>query len=207
EIQALVAQTLAPEIVAYGRLEEDPSQSFVLRAPVAGVLHFAPGKGWPARGDKLRDGAVAGQIEPRLAPTERISLNSQLVTARSELNASTAAVTATRAAYERARLLNADNKNVSDRVVQEAEARLKEQEERQKAATETVRLLESSLQSGGPAGSKPLVVERGGDVVEVMAQPGEAIEPGSPILRVTNLDRLLARVDVPVGQRVPATVA
>ncbi len=207
EMRALVAQMLAPEIVAYGRLEEDPSRSFVLRAPVAGILHFAPGKGWPARGDKLGDGAVVGSIEPRLGPVERISLTSQLVATRSELNASTAAVTAARAAYERARVLNADNKNVSDRVVQEAEAHLRGQEERLKAATETVRLLESSLESGGPAGSKPLVVERGGDVVEAMAQPGEAIEPGSPILRVANLDRLLARVDVPVGQRVSPAVA
>ena len=206
QIQVLTPQTLQPEILVYGRLEEDPSQSFVLRAPMAGILHFAPGKGWPAVGDKLRDEAVIGAMEPRLAPTERISLSSQLVTARSEVNAGASAAAAARAAYERARILNADNKNVSDRALQEAEARLKAEEERLKAATENVRLLKSSLESSGPAGTRPLVVERGGDVVEVMAQPGEAIEPGSPILRVAKLDRLLARVDVPVGQRVPQSV-
>jgi hypothetical protein len=51
------------------------------------------------------------------------------------------------------------------------------------------------------------MLERGGDVVEISAQPGEAIQTGSPIVRITRLDRLLARIDVPAGQRVPLDVA
>ncbi|MEP7247988.1 MAG: HlyD family efflux transporter periplasmic adaptor subunit [Gammaproteobacteria bacterium] len=151
------------------------------------------------------DDDLVGLIEPRLMPAERIGLTNQLATARSEFSASTASVAVARAAYERARILNADNKNVSDRVVEDATARLQAEEARLKSATDTVRLLESSLQSSGPTGNKPLTVERGGDVVEIMAQPGESIEPGSPILRIARLDRLLARVDVPPGQHVPAS--
>lgn len=205
--EVLAARTLEPETVAYGRLEEDPAYSFTLRAPIAGILHAGQGGRWPARGDRLSPGAMIGAIEPRFAPAERISLMNQLTAARAELDASTSAVATARAAYERARILNADNKNVSDRALEEAGSRWKEQEARLKAAQENARLLEESLRAAGPGGNRPLAVERGGDVVEVMAQPGEAIEPGSPILRTTRLDRLVARIDVPAGQRVPPDVA
>src|SRR5512137_1639318 len=38
QMQILEGRMLQPQVVAYGRLEEDPSQSFVLRAPAMGVL-------------------------------------------------------------------------------------------------------------------------------------------------------------------------
>jgi hypothetical protein len=122
------------------------------------------------------------------------------------LNASAAEVTSARAAYERLRTLNTDRKNVSDRAVDEALSRLRGAEARVKGSTDTVTLIESSLQSAGPAERKPLAIPREGEIVEVMAQPGESIESGTPILRVTRLDRLLARVDVPVGQHIPPGV-
>jgi len=199
--------TMEPEIVAYGRLEEDPSRSFVVRAPIAGTLHFAAGRDWPSIGQHLNDDAVVGMIEPRLVPAERISFTNQLATARSELSASTTSVATARAAYERTKILNEDNKNVSDRALDDAKARLSAEEARLKAATDAIQLLENSLQAAGPSANKPLTVERGGDVVEIMAQPGESIEPGSPILRIARLDRLLARVDVPVGQHIPSAVS
>lgn len=204
--QVLTRQTLKPELVAYGRLEEDPSRSFMLRAPISGILHYAPGRDWPSMGEHLADGAVAGLIEPRFTPAERISLNTQLTTAESELKASTATVSAARSAYERTKILNADNKNVSDQVLQDATARLQAEEGRFQAAIQTVQQIKASLQSADPTGSRRLIVERGGEVVELIAQPGESIEPGSPILRVAKLNQLLARIDIPVGQHVPASV-
>lgn len=206
QVRAATAHSIEPEVVAFGRLEEDPSRTFVLRAPVAGTLHFATGRDWPSIGQSLGDGAVVGAIEPRLATADRIGLTSQLATAQSEVSASTASVVAARAAYERTKVLNADNKNVSDRALEDAAAHMSAEEARLKAATDTVRLLQQSLNSAGPTGSKTLAVERGGEVVEILGRPGEAVEPGTPILRVANLDRLFARVDVPVGEHVPPVV-
>lgn len=69
-------------------------------------------------------------------------------------------------------------------------------------------LLEASLGGGtGSARRLPLRVERGGEVVEVLAQPGETVESGQELLRVARFDRLLARVALPAGERVPAEVA
>jgi biotin carboxyl carrier protein len=204
--QVLALQRIKPELTAYGKLEEDPSRSFVLRAPISGTLHYASGRDWPELGAHLADGAVIGTIEPRFTPSEQINLTSQLATALSEQSTSTAALKAARAAYQRALILNADNKNISDQALQEAAARLQAQEASLKAASETVRQIEHSLQVADPSGRRKLTIERGGEVVEVTAQPGEAIEPGSPILRVAKLNQLLARIDIPVGQHVPASV-
>lgn len=205
--QALLPQRWKPELTAYGRLEEDPSRSFTLRAPISGILHNAAGRDWPEVGEHLADGAVIGTIEPRFTPAERIGLGSQLATARSEQEASKASVQAAQAAYQRARTLNADNKNVSDQALQDALAHLQGEQARLQAATRTVQQIEDALKSADQAGGRQLRVERGGDVVELVAQPGESIEPGSPILRVAKLDDLLARIDIPVGRHVPPSVS
>lgn len=198
---ALVARSLSPEVVAYGTFQEDPARSFTLRAPVAGVLRPPPAGRWPDIGARLADRAVVGVVEPRFAPVERVDLASRLATARADAEAATASLTAARAALERNRTLNAENKIVSDRAVQEAEARVKGEEARLRALQETARLIDASLRAvSGPTGPRPLVVERGGEVVEVFAQPGETIEGGQPILHTARFDRLLARVHLAAGQ-------
>jgi hypothetical protein len=201
--EALAARTLEPEVAAYGSLQEDASRSFTLRAPVAGQLRPPPGRDWPAIGTTLADGVVVGQIEPRIAPVERVDLASRLAAARAEADAVTASLAAARAAWERAKALNAENKIVSDRAVQEAEARVKGEEARLRAFNETARLIDASLRATtGATGARHLVAERGGEVVEVLAQPGEAVESGLPILRLARFDRLVARVHLPAGQNI-----
>jgi multidrug efflux pump subunit AcrA (membrane-fusion protein) len=104
--------------------------------------------------------------------------------------------------------MNADNKNVSDRALQEAEARAKSEDARLQAATGTVELIENALSAGAAAVKPvPVVVEHGGEVVELLARPGESVESGQTILRVMRFDRLIARVDVPAGQNVAPSVS
>jgi hypothetical protein len=42
---------------------------------------------------------------------------------------------------------------------------------------------------------------RGGEVVEILAHPGESIEQGAPVLRVSRFDHLLVRVNLPMGEQ------
>lgn len=197
--ETLTAAEADPEVMAYGRLQEDPAAVFVLRAPVAGTLREAEGRSWPAVGDTVADGAVAGLVEPRLTPAERTAMTERLAAARAEAASAQAAVAAAKAAYERARTLHADNQNVSTRAVQEAEARLLSEQARAAGAAETVGLLGAAV--AGPA-TTPLRLSRGGQVVEVLAQPGEAVEGGQPLLRVVRFEKLLARVEAPAGEPV-----
>ncbi len=207
KVDALTAATLQPELVAFGAIEEDPSRSFTLRAPIGGTLRTSGTRDWPRTGTRLADGAVVGAIEPRVAPATQVDLQSRLATVRAEASAATASLAAARAAFERARTLNAEDKIVSDRALQDAEAKLKGEEARLRGAADNERLIEASLKAAtGPTGPLPLAVTRGGEVMEVMAQPGEAIESGQPILRVTRFDTVVARVDVPAGERIDTTV-
>ena len=199
--EALAAALLPPQAVAYGRLEEDPSRTFVVRAPVSGRVMAAA---WPGIGQVVAGGAVIGSIEPRISPVDRAALQERLAAARADLAAADASLTAARSSYLRLKALNTDDKNVSDRAVEEAEARMKTDEARAAAAAQSARVIETLLSATG--GSVPLVAERGGQVVEAAAQPGESVEAGQPILRIASFDRLVARVDVPVGERVPGDV-
>ncbi len=203
--EPVAAVTRARETVAYGRLEEDPARSYVLRAPVSGTARAAVDGRWPEVGQTLADGTAVGSIEPRLAPADRITLADRLSSARADADAGRAALAAAQAALNRARMLNADDKNVSDRAVQEAEARVAAEQARVTAAGRSTRLIESSLSSMSAA-AVPLEIARGGQVVELLVQPGESLEAGQPILRVVRFDRLLARVDVPAGETIAGSV-
>ncbi|HKW93067.1 MAG TPA: HlyD family efflux transporter periplasmic adaptor subunit, partial [Methylomirabilota bacterium] len=120
-----------------------------------------------------------------------------------EAAAAAAALVAARAAYQRAHELNAAGKIVSDKALQEAEARMKGERARLEAARANVRLGTRSLDATtGATGPITLSLDRAGEVVEVRAQPGEAIESGQPILRVAGFDTLLAKVDVPPDEAI-----
>ncbi len=199
--------TLPNELVAYGRFQEDLSRSFTLRAPVAGVVRKAGDRDWPRLGEILADGALAATLQPRFSPLERVDLQSRLTLAQADVAATTASLEATRAAFERTKTLNAAEKTASDRALQEADARLKAETAKLKAATETAAAIDTSLGArSGATGPIPLSVERGGEVVELLVQPGETIESGQPLLRVAKAGRMLARVAVPSGDRVPGEV-
>ena len=203
ETATVAASSAAPEVAAYGRLQEDPGSSFVVRSPIAGTLRPVPARDWPALGEVLSDMSAIGVVEPRLAPIERVDLVTRLSDAHADVEAAEARLNAARTAYERARALNADNKNISDRAVQEAESVMKGEEARLAAARRNVAEFDAaaSRQSVGTT-EVPLVTTKGGEVVELLARPNEAIESGQPILRVARFDHLLARVDVPVGETI-----
>lgn len=199
ERMGVKAETVRPatrrqQVVAYGELEEDPAGIFELRAPLAGTIQATS---WPTTGETLADAARLGQIEPRIAPADRVNLNDRLAAAQADAEASRASLAATQSALNRTRTLNADNKNVSDRAVQEAEARVASEQAKLKGAEQSVRVL--SAQNAAPV---PLELARGGTVAEVLAHPGESVESGQTILRITKYDNLLARVDVPPGQSI-----
>jgi hypothetical protein len=207
ETAEIARETVHPEVEAYGRVQEDPDASFVIRAALSGIVRGAPGRNWPAIGETVADGASIGTVEPRLSPIERVDLTTRLSDTRADAEAADARVNTARAAFERARMLNADNKNVSDRALQEAESSLKGEEAKLSAARRNVAELEAAAasQSAGTT-PVPLTAARGGEVVEIFARPNEAIESGQPILRVTRFDSLLARVDIPAGETIDRNI-
>lgn len=203
-VSAVSSATFRPQLIVFGRLEEDPTQTFVLRAPTAGVLESI-GARWPSLGQEVRRGQVVGAVLPRLAPAERITLTTQLSTARADAESARASVESAGAAYERARTLNADNKNISDRALEETRVRLETERAKLAAAQQTVGTLERALQAPSSANSVSLTTDVSGVVTELNAHPGESLEAGLALMKISALDRLIARIDLPVGQSLPST--
>ncbi len=207
QVEEIKEASLPNEIVAYGRFQEDPSRAFTLRSPAAGIARSAAGREWPRLGEALAAGEPVATLEPRFTPLERVDLRTRLTTAQADVAATTASLEAARAAFERTKTLNAEGKTASDRALQEADARLKAESARLKAAAETVSAIDASITArSGATGPIPLSLERGGDVIELAAQPGETLESGQAVLRVATFDRLLARVMLPSGARPPGDV-
>jgi len=205
----LAAAEHRPELAALGVLVEDPSLSFTLRAPFPGRL-VGPERGsWPALGSEMAAEAVAGRLEPRFSPTEQVDLSARLAEAQANVDAIRAELDAAKASYDRKRELNRGaQKMVSDQVLKEAEAAVKSQEARLEAAQASIKILRASLAATTqPAGAFELTLPVGGRVIEVNALPGESVENGQPLLRITRFHRLLARVALPAGVVLGAPVA
>ena len=190
-----------PEILAYGRLVDDPTQTFTLRAPLAGVL--GNGHDWPMLGTLLTDNFTVATLKPRYTPTDLVDLRNKLANAQSEVKAATANLVAARADRDRNEQLRTEGL-AQAQTVTNCIAKCLAEEAHLRAAEEAVKLYESALSAASNAKDQlPLILARGGEVEEVLVQPGEAVESGQPILKVRRFDRALARVEVPLGEPVP----
>ena len=204
ELRALQPISERPQITVYGALEQDPSEEFVLRSPLPG---FVVGEGnWPILGGNVREGAVVGAVRPRLTAVDQLTLRERLATMRTEEQAAEASVDAHREELARLRQLNADDKDASDKAVQEASAQLAAEQAKLQAAQASVQLIADALQPESKSGATPLAMSKGGQVLEVSAQPGESVESGQVLIRVASFNHLLARLYVPPGQVVDDTV-
>lgn len=209
EVKPLAAVTHHPEAIAYGTLQEDPARSFTLRAPLAGTLRVAPNRQWPILGATLPDHALIGLIQPRLGAVELADLSARLATARADVQSARASLQALQASLESKEKLHREGGIVSTQALEDARAQVAGEKAKLEAAQKTVQILEGfTANATQPASTEslPLVVSKGGRVMEIMAQPGEAIESGQPVLRVAQLDHLLARISLPAGESLAAKV-
>lgn len=199
-IKALKSSTYRPRVELYGALESDPAEVFVVRAPVAGKLQANDG-GWPLLGSHLKDRASVASIMPQLTGADQVTLADRLSTIRAAVDTDTASLAASTAEYQRLKILNAEDKNASDKALQEAEVRMKGDQAQLDAARRSEELVESALH-GAATGYfvTPLIAERGGDVSEVLAQPGETVGAGQPIFRIDRFSSLIARLNLPLSQ-------
>lgn len=206
-LKALAISTYQSRVELYGTLESDPAGVFMVRAPVAGTLQANDGD-WPVLGSRVADRASVGSIVPQLAGADQLTLADRLSTIRAEVATDTASVTASTAEYQRLKTLNSEDKNASDRALQEAEVRMRGDQAQLEAARQSETLFQSALQGTGKASfAKSLIAERGGEVSEVLAQPGETVEAGQPIFRISRFKTLIARLNLPLSQATALPVA
>ena len=203
QVQSLKPAKLRPEVTLYGTLEIDPSEEFVLRSPFTGILMSK--SQWPTVGAHIVEGTIIGSIRPLFTPMDQIALGERLASAGADYEAAMASVTSANQEVSRLKQLNAENKNVSDKAVQDAEAQLATEKAKLKTAHASVELITATLQPNSVNATDALQIGKGGQVTDVSAQPGESVQAGQSLLRVSRFDHLLARLYVPPGQTIAAS--
>ncbi|MBI5363855.1 MAG: hypothetical protein HZA53_11800 [Planctomycetes bacterium] len=192
------ASTHANALRAHARVVDDPARRTTLRAPIAGRWVTAANAPALALGARFDSGAEFGTVKPRLSAVERSDAATKLAQARADANAAQSALDASTKALARAEALNADDKNASDRAVEEARARKEQDAARLAGAQENAHVLEALLAPTAEAGAAlPLRLARGGELVELFARPGEEVDAGAALLTVADFGELRVRVDVP----------
>lgn len=187
------------EFVALGRIEEDPARGFTLRAPLAGVL-LAGQEHWPTPGRLITPSTSVGRLAPRFTALELIDLRVRQLDAQAEIEGLRSQVTADRASYESKAELNVRDRVVSERSLEDAQTKLKADEARLAAGEQKLQLLKDAAGQTGGAAAVSLVCTTGGEVIDVSAVPGEAVESGQTLLRIADFEHLLVRVELLPGQ-------
>ena len=203
EVRGTEATTIQPHTTGYGKLEQDPAESFTLRTPIPGVLRTAPEHSWPVIGNEVGSDTVLGYVEPRFSPLERVDLQSKWMDAQAEVDEVRGELDAARTSFENKRNLNTGGKLVSDRTVEAAQATLMTFEAKLLAAKRKEEMLKDVL-SGHSQGAVlfPLEAPWQGEVVAVSVNPGEVVDTGQPLLQLARYGKLIARVALPVGEQI-----
>ena len=174
-------------------------------------------------------------VERAQVRSQRLDFSTRLLTARAEIVQATSAQRQTEAEIRGARAvlentqttfhqleqLNSADKNVSDRALRDARQRLGEARARlellqqrllgERARVEASRkasiLLADTLPSEKQLEeARPLLTPSHGEVVEVLAHPGQSVEAGTVLVRLASFRHVLARVEIPVGRRLEGLI-
>ncbi|HEX8172274.1 MAG TPA: hypothetical protein VF824_17190 [Thermoanaerobaculia bacterium] len=189
---ALLLGALATAAVLKRDAAEEPEAETPQRVDTASgatELHLQPSDAAHIVAEPVQSTARATAVNALgtvLDVRELIDARGQLLAARAQAENANARLASDRAEVSRLRLLNADDKNVSDRVLQEAEAQLRADEAAARAASATISAASESL------------VHRWG-----RAAAADAAGSGREVSRLAGGDDALVEVGMPLGVAAP----
>jgi membrane fusion protein, heavy metal efflux system len=210
EDEQAVAVSWQPRVAVQGRVVPNPRATAEVRAPFAGTLRAEPEGAWPAPGQSVKAGQVLGQLDIRVGPQERIDLESKLAEAKIKQQGAEAARKIQQERVDRLNKLNG-TQAVAQRELDEARLQLTDAETQAATARATAELLQHAfdeLKKGTrtfldsekdrlPFYALPLTAPADGEIAELAARPGAAVEAGAVLALVVDFRRPLVRLDLP----------
>jgi hypothetical protein len=204
-IQDEPAQPIAwsPRRTVYGRVIPNPQATAEVRSPFAGTLRADPEAPWPVPGRLIGANQVLGRVEVRVGPQERLDLEAKLSDARFKQRGAEDVLHVQQDRVARLQKASTSDgiprKELDDALVALAEART--QRATAQAAVQlwqgAVTLLAQGNDQARTAWSVPLRAPAEGEVTELAARPGTAVEAGGLVARVVDFQRPLVRLDLP----------
>jgi len=195
-----VAIQWAERVTAYGQVVPNPRASVEVRTVFAGKLREAPGSGSLALGRWVKAGQVLGQLEVRVGPQERLDWQAKLVEARGKKQQAEDVLKIHQEKLDRLKRVST-GEAVSRRELDEVMLQLAEARANLSTAKDVVILWEEALaESKEPAKEnwiRPLLAISDGEVTELPARPGMAVEAGALVARLVDFRRPLVRLEIP----------
>jgi hypothetical protein len=199
-------------VTAYGRVVPNPLATVEVRSAFAGTLR-QDGTPWPAPGQCVEAATILGWVDIRFSPQERLDLKGKLSEARLKHQG---AVKALKIQTERMARLTGAGPSVPLREREEAEEKLTDAKTQEAVAKAAADLLQEALDEIDRPGqrktktwSQPLTAPGSGEVAELAARPGMAVEAGALVARLVNFRKALVRLEIPpeaLSQGPPAAV-
>ncbi len=194
------AGTWRARIPLSGRVVPNAGATMEIRAPFAGVLRAANKISWPEPGRSLSKGETVGYLEVRVSPQERLDLQVKLNEARLKQQAADEIVKIHQNRVERLQKVTA---SVSQRELDIAVVTLTEARAQAGIARATVELWQKALtaveqgERPGTIWREALLAPGQGEVTELLARPGSAVEAGAVLMRAVDFRRILLTLDFP----------
>jgi multidrug efflux pump subunit AcrA (membrane-fusion protein) len=190
-------------ITVYGQVVPNPRATTEIRAPFASTLRADPKVAWPGPGSKVKAGQVLAWLDIRVGPEARLDLATRLAEAHAKLQGAKELV---KIQQERVDRFATVAKSITQADLDAARVQLTEAKTQMAAAKATAQQWEEALaeidkQGEGKSAtwSQPLKAPISGEITELAAALGMAVEPGALIARLVDFRWALVRIDLPLS--------
>jgi biotin carboxyl carrier protein len=184
-------------VTAYGRVVPNPAAAFEVRSPFAGTLRKGP---WPEVGKWVEAGTELAWVDVRVGPQEKLDMRGKLAEARARHEGAVESVRVHEARVKRLRdTSGAPLREVEDALLQLTEARTQESIAARNLDLwrQAVDEIDRKFPAKGGLWGYPVYALADGEVTDLAARPGEAVDAGAVLLRLADPRRILVRLDIP----------
>ncbi len=181
----------------------DPTNICIVSAPIDGRLRAVGNRHFPQLLALTKADSPLAQIMPSLNATELTTLKLLLVKSKANLTAAKISADTARIKFKRDKTLYNSNQAISLQTLEDAQSALAQAMSLYRSDQAMVAAAASWLGGGKQADGIPLVPTHGGELIKLLAHPGQDVTTGQKLFEIWNPHRLLVRTFLPLNYSLP----